>query len=157
MDNAHSLRASDYASGYASPWFGGVQIPTVSGLVGLRPRAQYLMLPIPPGCAIDVEESQPGDGEPGDGTRSNDGWGLFSGTSAAAPQTAGVCALILGARPNLTSAQVRECLVKTAIDVAVGRCHPRFNNPATPGPDLATGAGLVNAAAAVQYALAHFP
>ena len=41
LDSAGSLRASDYASGFASPWFRGVTVPTVSGLVGMRPRAQY--------------------------------------------------------------------------------------------------------------------
>ncbi|MFN8512584.1 MAG: S8 family serine peptidase [Chloroflexia bacterium] len=153
----HTLRASDYASGYHSPWFGGVNVPTVSGLVGLRPRAQYLLLPVPPTCEIDVDESQPDDGAPGDGTFANDGWALFSGTSAAAPQIAGVCALILGVRPHLTRAQLRQCLVNTATDVIVGRCHPRFDNLAVTGPDLATGAGLVNASAAVDYALANFP
>lgn len=152
-----TLIASDYASGYASPWQGFQDVPTVSGLVGLLPRAQYLLLPIPPRCKIDVEESQPQGGDPGDGTQSNDGWALFSGTSAAAPQIAGVCALLLQAKPNLTPEQVHNCLVQTAVDVVAGHCNPRFNNPATPGPDLATGAGLVNAAAAVQYALAHFP
>jgi len=156
MTPSHLLQASDYASGYHSPWFGGVDVPTVSGLVGMLPRAQYLLLPIPPGCEIDVDESQPAQGDSGDGTLANDGWGLFSGTSAAAPQIAGVCALLLGARPHLAIPQVRQCLVATATDVVVGHCNPRFNNPAMPGPDRATGAGLVNAAAAVQYAIAHF-
>jgi subtilisin family serine protease len=67
---------------------------------------------------------------------------------------AGVAALILGARPNLTPAQVIQCMIATAADIVVGRSYPqRFNNPATPGPDLATGAGLVNATAALDYAL----
>jgi subtilisin family serine protease len=152
----HSLVASNYASGYASPWYPGVTVPTASALVGLLPRAQYLMLPVPAGCPIDVAESQAASGDTADGTASNDGWALFSGTSAAAPQIAGVCALLLEAKPTLTPAQVRECLVRSATDVVDGRCHPRFNHPATPGNDLATGAGLVNAGAAVQYALSHF-
>lgn len=32
----------------------------------------------------------------------------------------------------------------------VGRCHPRFDNPATTGDDAATRSGLVDAAAAVE-------
>jgi len=147
------LRASDYASGYDSPWFEGVTVPTVCGLVGMRPRAQYLMLPIPAGSEIDVGESVSAAGDSPDGTAGNDGWALFSGTSAAAPQLAGVVALILGARPGLTPAQVRQALVETAVDVRAGRCHPRFNFPAQFGPDRATGSGLVSGAAAVARAL----
>ena len=148
------LRASDYASGYDSPWFEDVTVPTVCGLVGLRPRAQYLMLPIPPASEIDVDESVAAAGDSADGTTGNDGWGLFSGTSAAAPQLAGAAALILGARPELTTAQVRQALVETAVDVRSGRCHPRFNFRAQPGTDRATGAGLSSAAAALKRALA---
>ena len=74
------LRASDYASGYHSEWFGGVDVPTVSGLVGMRPRASYIMLPIPAGCPIDVERAAAGSGggagDPPDGTSANDGWVL---------------------------------------------------------------------------------
>jgi subtilisin family serine protease len=112
------------------------------------------MLPIPPGSEIDVDESVAAAGDPADGTTGSDGWALFSGTSAAAPQLAGAVALILGARPELTPAQVRQALVETAVDVRAGRCHPRFDFLAGPGPDRATGFGLVNAAAAVKRALA---
>lgn len=154
VNRALELRASNYASGYASPWFDGVDVPVVSGLVGELPRAQYLLLPIPPGCEIDVDESAPEDGDPPDGTSPRDGWALFSGTSAAAPMLAGVAALIRAAKPGLSPAAVRQAMVDTATDVVGGRCHPRFNQPAVAGPDLATGAGLVNAAAALQAALA---
>ncbi|MFF8593016.1 S8 family serine peptidase [Streptomyces sp. NPDC015220] len=151
---ALDLQASNYASGYASPWFDGVVVPTVCGLVGMQPRAQYLMLPIPPGCQIDMDESQASDGQlpdTGDGTRSDDGWALFSGTSAAAPQIAGAAAVLLGARPGLTPEQIVTALTRTATDITVGHTHPRFNNPATPGDDLATGAGLVNVGAALDH------
>ncbi|UUU19946.1 S8 family serine peptidase [Streptomyces sp. DSM 40750] len=154
------LRASDYASGYASPWFEGVVVPVVSGLVGMRPRAQYLMLPVPPGCALDVSESRAladgGPPEAGDGTAEDDGWALFSGTSAAAPQVAGAAAVLLGARPRLTPAQIIEALDRTAVDVTIGANHPRFNRPARIGHDEATGAGLVNVDAALSYVLSHF-
>ena len=157
MSQDLTLQASNYASGYDSPWFPGVRVPTVCGLVGLLPRAQYIMLPIPPGCEIDVAESRVAEGDPiTDGTTGNDGWALFSGTSAAAPQLAGAAALILGAKPGITPAQVVEALTKTATDISMGRCHPRFNNRATIGSDNATGFGLVNAFAAVQYAIANF-
>jgi subtilisin family serine protease len=41
----------------------------------------------------------------------------FKGTSAAAPHVAGIAALILSYRPNLTPAQVREILVAAALDI----------------------------------------
>ena len=142
------LQASTYSSGYHSPWFGGVRVPTVSGLVGMLPRASYIMLPIPPGCPIDTERAIAGDGDPADGTSPKDGWALFSGTSAAAPQVAGAAALLRGVKNGATPAQVTDALTATAIDVRNGFCHPRFNNPATGGRDLATGFGLVNVSAA---------
>lgn len=142
------LQASTYSSGYLSPWFGGVQVPTVSGLVGMAPRASYLMLPIPSHCVIDTERASAADGDPADGTTANDGWALFSGTSAAAPQIAGAAALLRGVKQNATVAQVTAALSTTATDVRAGFCSPRFNNPATPGRDLATGFGLINVSAA---------
>ncbi|ESX18034.1 MULTISPECIES: S8 family serine peptidase [unclassified Mesorhizobium] len=158
MDKNGNLRASDYASGYQSSWFDQHIVPTVCGLVGMQPRAQYLMLPIPPGCAIDLDEAAPNDDDPStDGTLADDGWALFSGTSAAAPQLAGAAAVLLGAKPAMVPAQVIEALTETAVDVVVGRSFPqRFNSTAGPGTDLATGAGLVNVDAALQYALSKF-
>lgn len=154
------LRASNYASGYPSPWFDGVVVPDVSGLVGMLPRAQYLMLPVPPGCELDVSESRAEqDGQhsdTGDGTTEMDGWALFSGTSAAAPQIAGAAAVLLGAHPGLTPDQVTTALTKTAVDVTTGSNHPRFNSPARVGPDEATGFGLVNVGAALSFVQNNF-
>jgi hypothetical protein len=147
---ALDLQGSTYSSGYRSPWFGGVQVPTVSGLVGMLPRASYIMLPIPAGCPIDVERAAAASGDPADGTSANDGWALFSGTSAAAPQIAGAAALLRGVRKNATPAAVAKALSDTATDVRAGACHPRFNNPAVAGRDLATGFGLVNVSAAAD-------
>jgi len=157
MGSNMALQASNYATGYSSPFFPNRPVPDACGLVGLLPRAAYIMLPLAPGCELDTEQSSPDErGNPGDGTPPNDGWALFSGTSAAAPQIAGVAALLLSANPKLSPAQIKEALIKTAIDITSGRCHPRFNFSAAPGPDLATGAGLVNAAEALKYALAQF-
>src|SRR5699024_6590399 len=88
----------------------------------------------------------------GDETAPDDGWAAFSGTSAAAPQVAGVCALLLQACPQLTPGQVRQVLMDTARDVTQGTNHPTFGHPATPGPDTATGHGLVDAHKAVLLA-----
>ena len=54
MSETLEPHASDYASGYHSPCFDGVTVPSVCGLVGLQPRAQYVMLPIPPGYHIEL-------------------------------------------------------------------------------------------------------
>src|SRR4051794_35580156 len=153
LDEALNMRASDYASGYRSEWFGGVDVPLISGAVGLRPRADYIMLPVPAGCELDVECAAPTpEGAPGDGTGPSDGWARFSGTSAAAPQVAGACAAILSAKPGITPAQVAQVLSETAVDVVAGRNHPRFNNMATSGRDLATGFGLIDVTAATEAA-----
>ena len=58
---------------------------------------------------------------------------LFFGTSAAAPNAAAVAALLLQANPTFTPAQVNERLKGTARDIN------------TPGYDVFTGAGLINA------------
>jgi subtilisin family serine protease len=62
----------------------------------------------------------------------------FYGTSAAAPNAAAVAALVLQADPNLTPAEVTAVLALTADPVR--------------GALGSTGAGLINAAAAVQLA-----
>ncbi|MEA3209111.1 MAG: hypothetical protein QOE70_2168 [Chthoniobacter sp.] len=66
----------------------------------------------------------------------------FFGTSAAAPHAAAIAALIKSARPALTGPQIRQILIDTAQD-----------NMA-PGVDRDSGAGVLNAHAAVQAALA---
>ena len=145
------LQASDYASGYHSEWFGGVDVPLVSagssGCARARPTSCCRSRP---GCPIDVERAAAGGGDPADGTTANDGWALFSGTSAAAPQVAGAVAVLRGISDGATPAQVAQALSSTAVDVRVGRNHPRFNHPAGPGRDLATGFGLINVSAAAE-------
>ncbi len=139
-----ALMASDYASGFASGVYPGRNVPDVSGLVGMRPSAAYIMLPVEPGDQID--QGLGGGAFPAkDETLTNDGWAAFSGTSAAAPQLAGVCALMKQVNGQLTPARARDNLKRTAIDVTVGSGHPNTGGVAGPGPDLATGAGLADA------------
>jgi Subtilase family len=66
------------------------------------------------------------------------GFDPFFGTSAAAPSVAGVVADMLQANPNLTFARVKQILQQTAL---------AFGDP------LVAGAGLVDAAGAVQLAM----
>ncbi|WP_051973177.1 S8 family serine peptidase [Cryobacterium sp. MLB-32] len=145
-----SRRASNYASGFLSQIYPGRRVPDVSGLVGLLPRAIYLMLPQPAGSAIDVGNAGPGFPN-SDETLASDGWAAFSGTSAAAPQLAGACALLRGEDPSISPAAAREILMKSAEDVVTGTSNPSTGGqPAAPGNDLATGAGLVDAVSALS-------
>jgi subtilisin family serine protease len=152
LDANGMLRASDYASGFASPIYAGRNAPDLCGLVGMRPRAAYIMLPLQPNCAIDIDLA--GGSHPNaDETANNDGWAAISGTSAAAPQLAGAAALVRQACPRLTPSEVRDILVRTAVDVTTGTCNPASSGAAASvGTDLATGSGLVDAHAAVLVA-----
>lgn len=146
-----SLRASDYSSGFMSNVYPGRRVPDVSGLVGMRPGAQSIMLPVPEGCVLDADLAG-GNHPNGDETPADDGWAAFSGTSAACPQVAGVCALIKQACPRLSPGAIRGILMATARDVTTGTNHPNFGNAAVAGPDTATGNGLVDAHRAVLVA-----
>lgn len=146
-----SLEASDYASGFASRLYRNRIVPDVCGLVGKQPRGNYLMLPVPLGSLIDRSRGATTLRYPeGDETGPNDGWAAFSGTSAAAPQLAGICALLKQLDAGLTTNQARALLVNTARDVERGRCNDRTGgHAARRGIDLATGSGLADASAAV--------
>ena len=154
LDQDGSMQASDYASGFASSIYPGRNVPDLSGLVGLKPRAAYIMLPVEPGDTLDTDL---GSGKPfpdGDQTGPSDGWAALSGTSAAAPQLAGAAALVKQTAPHLTPAEIRDVLRSTARKVTAGHCfdRPGMNHPAGATPDLATGSGLVDVHRAVQSA-----
>lgn len=135
------FEASSYASSFVSKIYPGRRVPDVCGLTGKSvnigggPKAPSIMLPVQPGSSLDGIPPSTGSG--------NDGWGIFSGTSAASPQVAGVAALMLEKAPTLTPAKVKHNLMSTARDVTAG--STQMGDAAGPGPDLATGAGLVDA------------
>jgi subtilisin family serine protease len=151
LDRTGNLEAASYASGFQSQIYPGRRVPDVCGLVGHIPD-RYIMMPVPPGSTIDNGQS----GTAFDETAVDDGWAAFSGTSAAAPQLAGVAALIMQAVPAISPAGVRNAMMVTARDVSAGMCRAvgdlHGGLPALPGPDDATGAGLVDAFAAVEWA-----
>jgi len=159
MKPDETLTASNYASGFMSNIYPNRRVPDLCGLVGLLPKAIYIMLPIEPGDSIDSTPwnapggLQGGTHPNGDETANNDGWGAFSGTSAAAPQLAGAAALIKQACPKLKPADIKDILRKTARDVTTGNCSASTGgSAATVGPDTATGDGLVDAHKAVMLA-----
>jgi subtilisin family serine protease len=156
VDENGACKASDMASGYPSPWFKGVVVPTVCGLCGMKGGLKYLMLPVPAGSRLDRSASVGVGGAERDFTAQDDGWAVLSGTSSAAPQVAGASALILSAKPGLKPAQIIEALSRTALDIVVGQSSSPFNQPTKPGRDNATGWGLIDASAAVDYAKHHF-
>lgn len=131
--------ASDYASGFDSTWFPGRRTPDVCGLVGMRPKADYIVLP------VQAEATLENAADPGAG------WGAFSGTSAASPMVAGVCALLKEADPTLTPTQIKSILKHTARDITIGtNAHGKH---AAPGPDGATGSGLADSLRALEVIL----
>lgn len=157
VDAAGHRQASDYASAFDSRLYPGRHVPDVTGLVGLMATdGAYIMLPLAPGCEIDRETSSKvgPDGRPQfpDGTAPADGWAVISGTSAAAPQLAGVCALLRQKNPGVNPLDVANVLKRTARDVRRGHANPASNVghalAAGPGQDGATGYGLVDAFAA---------
>ncbi|HEX9929942.1 MAG TPA: S8 family serine peptidase [Pyrinomonadaceae bacterium] len=147
-----AMQASDYASAFESRIYSGRRVPDFCGLVGLAANhADYIMLPVQSGCEIDRGNSLH------DGTSNNDGWGVFSGTSASAPQLAGVCALLLEKNPQLAPTEIKSILRRTCRDVVNGTGNSASNEnrggmPASGGDDGATGAGLVDAFAAWSQA-----
>ncbi|MBG6166371.1 subtilisin family serine protease [Labrenzia sp. EL_195] len=140
LPDENDFEASSYASSFNSTWYPGRQVPDLCGLTGKGvniggTKAPSLMLPVQSGASLDGIAPSTGS--------NTDGWGLFSGTSAACPQIAGICALILEKDASLTPAQVKDSLIKSARDVKKGTTQ--MGHTATSGPDLATGAGLADA------------
>ena len=135
VDQNLTYSATRYTSGFDSTWFPGRRTPDVCGLCGTLPRADYIVLPVQSGAALERAG----------------GWGAFSGTSAASPMVAGVCALLKEADPDLTPVDIKNILKYTARDITVRtNAHGRV---AGPGPDGATGFGLVDAERAIEAVL----
>jgi subtilisin family serine protease len=74
----------------------------------------------------------------------------FYGTSAAAPQVAGVFALLYSAKPSLTAADALRLVTRTATKIEAGVA----NYDATTGLSRTHGYGMINAGAAVEALLA---
>ncbi len=143
------IEASNYSSSFKSKIYPGRHVPDVCGLVGKKPGGVYIMLPVEPNDAIDRMLSKSGKFPDGDETKPNDGWAVISGTSASAPQVAGVCALLKQIQPGLSPQLAKAILRASARDVMKGRSQ---YDRAAGGFDGATGAGLVDATRAYEMA-----
>ena len=127
--------ATRYTSGFDSTWFPGRSTPDVCGLCGTPPSADYIVLPVESGAALEK----------------SGGWGAFSGTSASSPMVAGICALLKEANPGLTPDDIKNILKYTARDITAGR--NAHGKQAEAGPDGATGFGLVDGQRALEVVL----
>jgi len=93
---------------------------------------------------------------PGDAIYSaspDDEYGRSSGTSMAAPMVSGLAALLMAYHPDLTTHQVRDIILDTAVsyrDVQVVR--PGASNKLVPFGELSRTGGIVNAPAALRRA-----
>ena len=85
-----------------------------------------------------------------DGYDPGDYFNKFNGTSASAPNAAGVAALVLSANPELTSDEVQDILEKSADKIDL---YPYNINNDNGTYNLKLGYGRVNAHVAVQLAL----
>ncbi|UCG69032.1 MAG: S8 family serine peptidase [Thermoplasmata archaeon] len=132
VDENLKYSATRYTSGFKSTWFPGRQVPDVCGLCGVPPKADYIILPVQAKSMLEKSK----------------GWGAFSGTSAAAPMVAGVCALIKEADPTVRPNDIKNILKFTARDITKGKNY--HGKVAKPGPDEATGFGLVDAERAID-------
>jgi subtilisin family serine protease len=152
--NDFQLEASNYASSFDSKIYPGRHVPDVCGLVGMKPRGIYIMLPTPSSSHID--RNLAGTAYPNkDETAPDDGWAVISGTSASSPQIAGVCALLKQVQPGLPPNLIKAILRAAARDVKTGQSA--HGQPAGEGHDGATGAGLVDAYKAYQLARSMTP
>jgi subtilisin family serine protease len=139
-----TIQASNFTASGTNVNNSGRQCPDLCGLCGLLPWGIYVALPTQPGSQYDVALAGLIFGP--DGTTSNDGWCVFSGTSSATPMVAGVVALLMQADPRRflgNPSAVLDMLQRSCTDVISGSSCSGEN--ASLGPDLATGHGLVQA------------
>ncbi len=77
----------------------------------------------------------------------------FSGTSMAAPMTAGVAALLRSYFPGLTAVQVKEILLKSSYKPDVQVRKPGRSAQQVPFKNLSRSGGVLNAYEAVRWAI----
>jgi hypothetical protein len=135
MRNAGGVVISAAGNGATEEWFSEnpalVHVAATTADDGLAAYSSY-------GSYVDLSA-------PGDQiwtTMSGGGYAPGSGTSYASPVVAGVAGLVLSANPGLTSEEIEQVLEGSSDDLGAG------------GWDIFFGSGRVNAAGAVDLALA---
>lgn len=133
------------SSSGSSKVYSGRHVPDVSGLVGPAPHGVYIEMPTPNGSTKDVDFSGYGDG-----TASNDGWMVASGTSSAAPQIAALAAAIKQLLPLATPSYIKSRIENTARTISTG-CSA--NNECAQSGGKPSGFGLIDFRNALQARL----
>lgn len=147
VDSSGGLEASNYASSGREPAFNGRVVPDVCGIVGQQPYGVLIEMPTEPESTMDQKLSQ----ECLDGTGYSDGWCVFSGTSSAAPQVAGLAALMKELEPDLNVGRFKHIVMTTCTDIVTGQSYDE--DVAEKGFDKATGAGLIDCYRAIKTML----
>ena len=86
-------------------------------------------------------------------TLPNNRYASLSGTSMAAPMTAGVAALLRSYFPKLTAVQVKEILMKSAYKPTINVRKPGRSDQTVPFGQLSQSGGVLNAYEAVKMAM----
>ncbi|WP_041952246.1 S8 family peptidase [Spirosoma spitsbergense] len=90
-------------------------------------------------------------------TLPNNRYASLSGTSMAAPMTAGVAALLRSYFPKLTAVQVKEILMKSAYKPSITVRRPGRSGQTVPFSQLSRSGGVLNAYEAVKMILSEPP
>ncbi|MCR4441042.1 MAG: S8 family serine peptidase [Peptococcaceae bacterium] len=138
------LEVSDISSSYYSDLFAGRFAPDICGPCGRMPKAQLILFPTQPGSVFDRNNGTR------DGTRTDDGWLVSSGTSAAAAYVSGLTALLLQMRPELRKKDLKHVLQSSALDVTAGASF-MGHRAGSPGWNKAAGFGFLNAGSMSNY------
>ena len=85
-------------------------------------------------------------------TTPENGYAKFSGTSMAAPSTAGVAALIRSYYPKLTASQVKHIIMNSGIKINIDVIKPGTRDEKVPFSELSVSGRIVNAYNALMMA-----
>ena len=113
---------SEISSRFESSFFPGRQVPDVCGIVGDLPYGRFLLVPVPPKAKL---ARRPGFATIAAGSSADveNGWAMFSGTSAATSMISGACALLLQHSPKLSPNRIKALLMSGARRLPQSGCR----------------------------------